>query len=46
MAADEIVIALTVGAIAVFGIAVLVLVAIWLPPFLRRIWERNPDDEE
>jgi|HubBroStandDraft_2_1064218.scaffolds.fasta_scaffold315896_2 hypothetical protein len=45
MAADEIIIALTVGAIAVFGIAVLVLVAIWLPPFLRRIWERDDDEE-
>jgi hypothetical protein len=46
MAADEIVIALTIGAIAVFGIAVIVLAAIWLPPFLRRIWERNADDDE
>ncbi|HWW29942.1 MAG TPA: hypothetical protein VNY80_08020 [Steroidobacteraceae bacterium] len=45
MAADEIVIALTVGAIAVFGIAVIVLVAIWLPPFLRRIWEHDDDEE-
>jgi hypothetical protein len=46
MAADEIVIALTVGAIAVFGIAVLVLIAIWLPPFLRRIWQMKQDDGE
>lgn len=45
MSVDEIIIALTVGAIAVFGIAVLVLVAIWLPPFLRRIWERDDDEE-
>lgn len=46
MTADELVIVAVIVALAITGIAMLVLMAIWLPAILRRLWCRNPDDEE